>query len=119
MGEQRLLPALLSRRLVGLVFGNDLRLDRKQLGLRRIDCDADPMGIRIAKGFDPREVLEKPHRLLADQWFADMEYHGRSVEPELFTIEPEIVPRKQGQLIGRLTTSGAPTLVAFADLTAC
>ena len=64
---------------VGLVFGNDLRLDRKQLGPRRIDRDADPMGIRIAKGFDPYKVLEKPLRLLAEQRFADMENVGVAV----------------------------------------
>src|SRR6266508_3131623 len=52
----------LGLRSVGLVFGNDLRLDRKQLGPRRIDRGADPMGIRIAKDFDPREVFEKPLR---------------------------------------------------------
>jgi len=37
------------------------------------------MGIRIAKGFNPREVLEKPLRLLAEQRFANMEDVGITV----------------------------------------
>src|SRR3990167_2321250 len=107
---------------VGRVSGNDLRLDRKQLGLRRIDGDPHPVRVGIAEHLDAGEVLVEAPGLLADERLvhaegvrvAGHEQHG--LGERLHLGHQRIDQRVIGCALGilRYSTASTPHVAALA-----